>query len=130
MFEIAANAPVEMHAAAVEHERCRRHKIGAKPDRTDEPIFNKDQRDARGLSGLGEAGGNARGPDRNGARSRAASFGEGGSRRTAKGWDSVARPEKVADLPPLPERHPETNGYAAVGRFLFSPLADDVEKVL
>ena len=64
-FEVAPNARVEMHATAVENNRCGRHEIRSEADRADEAIFDPYQRNSSILSFFLKPGWSARGPDGN-----------------------------------------------------------------
>src|SRR6202030_4693077 len=86
-FEIAAQARIEMHATAVEHQRGCGDEIGAEPDRADDPVLDPDQRDTLLLGRFGEPRRGARGPNGDAASRPAA----GGGPRGAFFWPQRAR---------------------------------------
>ena len=63
-LKVAAHAGIVVHAAAVEHQGCGRHEIGAEADRTDEPVFDSYQCGVLPRGRFGQSCGDARGPDR------------------------------------------------------------------
>ena len=133
-FEIAAPRGSKYMPRRVEHQRGRRQEIGAEPDRADEPVLDPDQRDACARRRLGQPVRQARGPDGDGARAarRRQRRRERASAPRGCGGTPARRPPsgEIGDPPPLPERHPEADGDAAVGRFDPSPLGDDRQRLL
>src|SRR5271166_3459964 len=114
-----------MHAASVEYQGCGRHEIGAEANRSDEPVFDPDQRDLLPRGRFDKSSGHARGPYRDGLVRVAAGRLESPRAGPAKNRRAGARTKKVGNPAALPERHADQDRDTAIGTLDWSPVGED-----